>query len=486
MAYQNISIMNKKKFILNIIITALVLTGTGCENYLETNPSTQVSDQILLQRVEGAQTVLNGVYRYIRNRNTDVESNGVISYQAGFDASATDIIVYESQGYMQLFYGHHLAQTRADGGLTSGVWSYYYTIINNVNTILQNIDQAEGAQESKDAIKGQALAIRGWAYFYLVRLYQQTYSIAKDMPGVPYYDQPSTEGKPREKVSVIYEHILEDLLSSVDLLGTYSRQYKSQINRSVAQGILAEVYLTMEDWNNAAAMAKEARNGFPLMTATVFRSGFNDWRITEWMWGVEQTTDQNLGNASPFTLWANQTRGTRWTFDFYFVNDKFKELFSENDVRSQFWQRPDRGNLWTSNKFRDDAAYMGDIVLMRAAEMYLIEAEALARTGKDQQAKEMLWQLQDIRQAERTLTSGQELIEEILVERRKELYGEGFAWFDLIRNQKALHREGDHTRKVDIPARSWKFILQIPTAEFTSNKSLTSSDQNPYDGIYIL
>ena len=48
--------------------------------------------------------------------------------------------------------------------------------------------------------KGQALALRGWAYFDLARLYQQTYAIAKDMPGVPIYTEPTvdgTQGKPR-------------------------------------------------------------------------------------------------------------------------------------------------------------------------------------------------------------------------------------------------------------------------------------------------
>lgn len=471
--------------ILLAFMTVLLLAGTSCEDgFLETNPSTQVSDEILFQRIDGAQTVLNGIYRFIRNRNTDIESNGIISYQAGFDASANDLIVYESMGQMQLYYGHHLDQTRADGGLTSGVWSYFYTIINNANIILENIDRAEGEQARKDEIRGQVLAIRGWAYFYLVRFYQQTYSIAKDMPGVPYYDVSTKNGKPRESVATIYQHVVADLTQSIELLAGFSRTYKSQINRSVAQGILAEVYLTMEDWNNAAAMAHAARTDYSLMTAEEFRAGFNDWTTGEWMWGIEQTDDQNLGNASPFTLWANQTRGDRWTFDFYFVNDKFKELFEEQDVRNQFWQRPDRGNLWTSDKFRDDAAYRGDVVFMRAAEMYLIEAEAFARMNQDEQARQVLWQLQDRRQASRAQTSGQDLVEDILVERRKELYGEGFAWFDLIRNLKPVHREGDHPRKPEIPARSWKFILQIPTGEFNSNKSLTPADQNPFDGIY--
>lgn len=63
---------------------------------------------------------------------------------------------------------------------------------------------------------------------------------------------------------------------------------------------------------------------------------------------------------------------------------------------------------------------------MRSDEMLLNAAEACAHQGKDTEAKALLWQLQDLRNAKRTEASGDELIEAILKERRKELYGEGF------------------------------------------------------------
>ncbi|HMF72866.1 MAG TPA: RagB/SusD family nutrient uptake outer membrane protein [Flavitalea sp.] len=476
--------MMKNKLTILFSISALLVLASGCsKDFLETNPSTQVSDQNLFKTLDGAQTVLNGTYRYLRSRSTDVETSGIISFQNGFDAAANDIIVYESQGYMQQYYGHLLAETRADGGLTGGIWNYFYTIIGNANNILSNLDQISGAQDRKDAIKGQAQALRAWSYFYLVRFYMHTYSIAKDMPGVPYYSEPGTIGKGREKISVIYENIVKDLTEAINLLGSYSRQYKTQINQRVAQGILAEVYLTMEDWGNAATTANTARTGFNLMTATEYRSGFNNWGLSEWMWAQHQTTDQLFGNITSFTLWANRTRGTQWTYDFYFVNDKFKDQFAATDVRSQFWLRTDR-NLWTSDKFRDNSSYTGDVIMMRAAEMYLIEAEALARSGQDGKAKDILWMLQDRRSAVRSISSGQALIEEILVERRKELYGEGFAWFDLLRTLKPVQRTGDHTQKPVIPSRSWRFIFQIPTAELNTNNSIKPEDQNKFDGIY--
>lgn len=81
---------------------------------------------------------------------------------------------------------------------------------------------------------------------------------------------------------------------------------------------------------------------------------------------------------------------------------------------------------------------------MRSDEMLLNAAEACAHQGKDTEAKALLWQLQDLRNAKRTEASGDELIEAILKERRKELYGEGFSLFDMLRTQKGLERTGNH------------------------------------------
>ena len=79
---------------------------------------------------------------------------------------------------------------------------------------------------------------------------------------------------------------------------------------------------------------------------------------------------------------------------------------------------------------------------MRAAEMYLTEAEALAMQGdKDAQAQAIMNQLNQIRDAEYSCTAtGEALIEEIRLYRRIELWGEGFNWFDLKRWNKPIVR----------------------------------------------
>jgi hypothetical protein len=253
----------------------------------------------------------------------------------------------------------------------------------------------------------------------------------------------------------------------------------------------------MNRWEDAASAANAARAGYGLMTPEQFQAGFNDMANPEWMWACPMTKDQNMGDYSPFAMWANWTRNG-FSFSCFFLNDLFAQSFHPEDIRYAGQIQPDPWGvgLYVSYKFRDTEDLTGDIPVMRAASMWLIEAEALARAGREGDAKTILWELQDARNAPRSQTSGAQLIEDILLERRKELYGEGYSWFDLIRNQKPMYRAGVHQDGLTPvagreiwPARSWRYVYQIPFNEMNSNESLSqglwpAGDQNPFNGVY--
>lgn len=201
-----------------------------------------------------------------------------------------------------------------------------------------------------------------------------------------------------------------------------------------------------------------------------------------------------MGDYSCFAMWYNGTRPC-WTFACFILADDFVALFDESDIRfqqMQRWEDTAGRQFWISMKFRDNEDCRGSFVVMRTDEMLLNAAEACARQGKEAEAKELLWQLQDMRGAVRTEASGQDLVEAIWIERRKELYGEGFGLFDMIRNEKPLVRGGNHGEymgSVQLPAHSWRFIYQIPQTELLNNENMSDAvwpngDQNPYDGVY--
>ena len=236
--------------------------------------------------------------------------------------------------------------------------------------------------------------------------------------------------------------------------------------------------------------------------------------------------------------WGNRNRSSiKWETDMVFANEELLNLYETGDVRfAQFWQRNDRSNpatganYWTSNKYSEffngpfissnsmspggrkinpnytgtnpsadeiynmcsdnaiPTTYIGQLNLIRAADMLLVEAEAKARqAGKEGQALGLLNELRAERNAS-TLTglTGTALVDEILKERRRELYGEGTILFDIIRTKQSLSRSATHSTRVNIPAGDYRFISQIPSSEFTYNKALDINlDQNPVSGTAI-
>ena len=112
--------------------------------------------------------------------------------------------------------------------------------------------------------------------------------------------------------------------------------------------------------------------------------------------------------------------------------------------------------------------------------MMLIEIEANARLGKESEASTMLFSLQQNRDPDAVASgnSGNALIEEILIERRKELYGEiGVEWFDAKRLRKGITRTGNHRvgSSANLLPDDKKFFLKIPQKEIDANPNINES-----------
>ncbi|HLP37632.1 RagB/SusD family nutrient uptake outer membrane protein [Lacibacter sp.] len=477
-----------KKIIL--ILTLVSILSGGCKKYLTTNPSVAVSEQKLLESVSGFETLLRGVYRIMKNQQAGI-GPGIMGLQR-YTAQTSPDIWNRFDGNLNYQGSIFLPQrTEAGSAPSNQTWIYFYTIINNCNIILTNIDRLSSPADRIAIVKGQALAIRGWCYFNLVRFYQHTYSIAKERPGVPIYLTPATPERPqadRSTVEQVYTQAEKDLLDGLAALANYVRPSKDYINKDVINGILANLYLTKEDWAKAATFANTARQTYPLMSRTEFRSGFQT-RNAEWMWCFYQTAEDNLRAGNHFAYWASnghRNPGTIGGIPFTRINSTFRAIVDPADVRSQFKLVAGFTNEWTSDKFRDDPNFFGDMLIMRGAEMLLIEAEALARQNQLTEARTLLNQLQVRREvpvAQQTTTAVQtELIDAILLERRKELFGEGEQiFFDFIRNKLPLTKAGDAADQFTIPARSWQFIIQIPENEVLFGGI---SNQNPLTGVF--
>jgi hypothetical protein len=406
-----------------------------------------------------------------------------------------ELAMYYIGNNMDYYYDHSYAYnlTNTSGATGKLNWSFFYKVVANCNSILSGIDASTGTDKEKAAIKGQTLAIRAYMYFWAVRLFAPP---VDSKLGIPLYESVTVIGNKRETVGAVYTKIKEDLLKAITLLEGYVRQDNHLINKSVAQGILAEVYLTHEEFASAAAMARSARTGYPLMTGAEYRSGFNNQAIKEWMWAITQIDVQQFPWATPLKWWGTyggiDPKYRTWT-DILFISRTLSKTFEPADVRNQFvtfkeklmGTPPDTAYYTSTNKFWESyrpADYMmGANCWMRAGEMYLIEAEGLLRSGNAAGAKTVLNELQIARNATPSATV---TLPVILLERSKELYGEGFSFFDLIRNGLPVVRTKPQRIYTGLPANDWSWIFQIPQDELAANPQIPLTDQNPSSGPY--
>ena len=168
-----------------------------------------------------------------------------------------------------------------------------------------------------------------------------------------------------------------------------------------------------------------------------------------------------------------------------YVNNDFVNLFSATDVRAYFVRKSTSitsttdYRYWTTRKFK--FTFDSDNAIIRTPEMILIEAEAKARlTGKESEGHDLLYVLQKNRDvnAVKSTNTGAALINEILVERRKELYAEvGVEWFDAKRLRRGITRTGNHRigASANLTADDKKFFLKIPQAEIDANDFIDDS-----------
>ncbi len=492
-----------KNKLLILIATVLSMISTSCEKtYLETSPTASIDAASAYATTKNAASAINGIYRALVVRY--LSSQGHFGHPAMMiilDHMGEDMIIGTTAA------SWHVAETRwtshrSDvGTMARFPYELYYRIIGNANIGIANIDNATGTQAERDQIKGEALALRGWAYFNLVQLYGQRYDAAKkpnSQLAVPLVLTPTTEGLPRATVEEVYAQINKDLTQAAGLLKS-TRAYKSHINLEVVKGFLARVALTQQNWADAAKYAEEARKPYTLMSETQYLDGFADITNPEWMWGFDHVEDQSeFFGAYHSYISCNFNSTVIRTYP-KAINSLLYNAIPATDVRSKVFVRtPTTANSivptggvrvpFLNQKFRlpgaaPSTSVMGDIPYMRASEMYLIEAEAKAKLGQDAAAAKVLFDLQSKRDAAYKLSTntGAKLLDEIYLNRRIELWGEGFRFLDLKRLNQPLNRNGTNAIAsiavlYDVPAgdKQWEFLL--PRREIDANKAII---QNP-------
>ncbi len=462
---------------------------------------------VLVTDAELRERTLNNIYAYMVRFDIASTSHDDFSYMSvlhSTDMMGQDIAM---AGIHWFNYDYAHDNDSAQYRRTLVNWRTFYTLIEGANSILGQYGQ-EPTDTYDKANMAQAFALRGMAYYYLIQLYQHPVT-ADGLPnlaakGVPMYyssydalldasltDEVQTKRKGRNTVEMVYAQIEKDLTNAVRLLEDYDRPSKNYINQAVANGLLARYYLLSQQWEKAFEAARAAKTGGNLIAG--LNDGFMDIHCVEWMWGFDHTSETQTSYASFFSHISNLTLGYAGIgYAPRLIDRSLYEAMDNNDLRKAYWfngpaENPASTTVaaalpYASLKFGDLGDWTMDYVYMRVAEMYLIEAEALAHLGREAEAAQAIAPLMNAR-IDGGWSKESISVEEIYLQRRIELWGEGFSFFDLKRLNKGINRSYEGTNHLDgfqlvvePLAKTW--IYQIPKSIMETNEQLTEEDQN--------
>lgn len=497
-----------KKNVIYLMLVATLAFSFGCEeDFLEPTRDTSILTDVGITDAAGLNPAiiegnLTGISGFMiepggalgTNRHYDLGQKGVDIWtditcgDAALSASAFGWYNNTSNLLTQVDF------TREENEI---IWNYYYRIISIANSVIStsggdNPDASLAPNTLR--INAQAKAFRAYSYFYLAQLYQTAYDPAE--PILPFYTV-DVVSSAKVEASLVYDQMVSDLLFAIDNLSGYTRAAINEIDQSVAQGLLANVYASMGNYSDAKVQADAViASGYPLATAGALAfpgagSGFNDVSSPNWIWAFDLTADL----AHQLLDWWGQmdyyTYSYAWAGDTKSVDDLLFSQIPANDIRStQFGTGA--AALQPINKFFDPGRTPGgqfvittDLLFMRVEEFYLLSAECAAKTGNEAAAKARLQELLAIRLGSAAAAttylaplSGAALTDEVYLQTRIEMWGEGKSYFAMKRNQATVTRGTNHVFRAgeSFMHDSDEMSFQIPENEIINNPNISSQN----------
>jgi hypothetical protein len=251
-----------------------------------------------------------------------------------------------------------------------------------------------------------------------------------------------------------------------------------RFSKEGAQAILAKVYLYQEDWSNAEAQATNVINSGRFALYADGDAWNNSWGAnfgSEDIFTVVNTPADNIGVNSIGGIYDQDgygdILGTQDLYDIYAETDARRAVMIPGDRADG-----ERGTYFPEGKYPNGETGQDYIKVMRLADVYLIRAEARAEQSDEDGARADLDAVAsrvDPSYVASTAT-GQDLIDAIILERRKELAFEGDRVFDLMRRQLSWTK----FRTFDQEVINWdneQLINPIPRAELDNNPNITQN-----------
>lgn len=449
--------MKMKRYI--VVIGIVLMSGLfgGCDNWLDVKPATEVNEDDMFSTEQGFMDALYGVY--VHMAKSDLYGGRL---QTALDVTGQLFSFYDKEECPYAYFKSFDYKHANCVAISDALWKQLYYCVGLVNNIIKFLDKPEAVQicVNYNYLRGEALALRAYLHFELVRMFAPDVKVKPEYLSIPYRKTFSPDIEPQLTVAKVYENIIADLdeaksLLAEDVIRTnvpdwignkeeekntdnvtdknnvhyvsdFLKHRKYRMNYYAVLGTLARVYITrgsVSDLEKAYEYATEVINCGkfrPVQEKDIVVSGddaknrdivFTD----EFIFGLYSPSVDSYYKSN-----FDESYGPKKLI-IYNLSDVYG--YGSRDLRQTYWYKTNWGVSFLV-KHNADLYYAKEkIRLITLPEMYYIAAEAYP-----EKAYKLLEEILPSREVHTTLAAGSsrvEVLKELLNEYRKEYFGDG-------------------------------------------------------------
>lgn len=468
--------MNKRDNLIKLIIPGLIgmsLMGVSCKKYIYQAPITSTYGAEFWTSQTSVEQATLAMYGQLRSClrssssffiNGDLASGTFLPANSQWNYKPISVSNPYKGGPYNFSYVPYL-----EGALQN--WSRFYQLIAQTNLILQNVPAMSNSlfvsENIKNAYLGEALFMRAYAYFYITRVWGDPVFVTQSYNDIDYGKIPPIA---RTAESIVLDSCISDLKRASGYLsfagGDPTRSIRA--NTGSVYSLLAHIYAWRHDYANAHLACQQVINngGYSLEPIATYKNIWNGQTSHESIFEISMTYNSNDPNFSGQGGWAEAQFGFFGTFLKGPIVDNRKNDcwispkggFVDNLMDTAHDARYKAVLKYTPALGGDGAGYMllkytnfvyqkpdtktlpyinNNLVLFRLSDIILLDAEALASTGNLAGASADLAQTEDRAgiSTYKSATNQYDMLDEVVMERGRELIGEGQWYYDLIRTE---------------------------------------------------
>ena len=445
----------------SFLAVALTLGLGACDSLLDTSPPDQVDDTKAVQTQAGARAALAGAYGALQS---GYYYGGTLTHFGDLYADNAvhtgTFVVYQEASNKDL---------RPDSREVQGAWNDIYEAIKRANVLIARVPNITFDDPvEQDQILGEAHFLRALNYFNLVRMYG----------GVPLRTTPVTDANEaanitRSTEAEVYAQILQDLSDAEGLITNTGSTNHANVN--AVHALRAKVYLTQG--NNAGALTEAnivQAQGYSLPASYSDNFNGDDVETSETIFRLTFTSNLDQNNLLGY-YWQTYSDGGRYEIA---PSQSLMNAYDTlgTDARLTWNIKPDPTDGYTesyaSSQKWPTVNGGEDLPILRYADMLLTKAEAFANLGNVDSAVAYYNPIRTraglpAHVSGVDVTTAQQALDEIDLQRRLEFFGEGHRFFDLVRMGRFV--------PVATPD-AFRVLWPIPQSEITVAPNIT---QNP-------